>query len=260
MTCACREIDLRKLNSLTKYPSIPTLHEMGERGRLGPLAVHFPEDEPVFVSEKIDGANARVVVLPGGHWLIGSREEFLAHETDLLWSPAERIVEALRPRVTALAANSGAEGLVVWYGEVYGAKVGAGAKNYTGGNGLGFRVFDIMFLPTEEMNDVLTRPVEDIAWWREGDGQQFEDVDSIKRLSERAECEHVPALPEARAHLCGTHEEALANLRALLPESLAALDDGAKKRPEGVVFRTYNREVIAKARFEDYERATKGPA
>lgn len=47
------EMDLRKLNSATKYPSILTYHEMGDRGRLNPtVQVPFLEGQDILVSEK----------------------------------------------------------------------------------------------------------------------------------------------------------------------------------------------------------------
>lgn len=41
-----RSIDLRTINSVTKYPSIPTFHALGERGRLREeVQVSFGDDE-----------------------------------------------------------------------------------------------------------------------------------------------------------------------------------------------------------------------
>ena len=58
-------MDLAKLNSATKYPSILTYHELGDRGRLKEtVQVPFVEGQEIFVTEKIDGANGRIVVLP----------------------------------------------------------------------------------------------------------------------------------------------------------------------------------------------------
>jgi hypothetical protein len=46
-------------------------------------------------------------------------------------------------------------------------------------------------------------------------------------------------------------------LTATLPGTLAALDEDAGGRAEGIVLRSEDRSVIAKARFQDYERALK---
>ena len=79
------------LNSLTKYPSIPTLHALGEKGRLTEtLNVDFSGDD-VYATEKIDGTNARIIML-GDEYIIGSRENLLTHSDDLLFDPAQGIV------------------------------------------------------------------------------------------------------------------------------------------------------------------------
>ena len=59
-----RTVDLGRLNSITKYPSIPTYHPMGDRGELrdGPL----PFRGTVIATEKVDGTNSRVILLTSG--------------------------------------------------------------------------------------------------------------------------------------------------------------------------------------------------
>ena len=67
-----RAVDLRLLNSLTKYPSIPTYHTLDPRdGGLTDPATVFSGD--VIATEKVDGTNSRLVLLPDGSYLIGSR-------------------------------------------------------------------------------------------------------------------------------------------------------------------------------------------
>ena len=46
-------------------------------------------------------------------------------------------------------------------------------------------------------------------------------------------------------------------LSSSITTTRGALDDTAQRRPEGVVVRDPTRTVIAKIRFEDYERTTK---
>ncbi|MBE8988708.1 hypothetical protein [Nostoc sp. LEGE 12450] len=43
----------------------------------------------------------------------------------------------------------------------------------------------------------------------------------------------------------------------MLPKTSLALDEGAGGRGEGIVAKTFSRSMIAKIRFEDYERHTK---
>lgn len=50
-----RKIDLNKLNSMTKYPSIPTYHTLNPKdGCLEEPAIEFPCGT-VYATEKIDG-------------------------------------------------------------------------------------------------------------------------------------------------------------------------------------------------------------
>ncbi|MFI7515873.1 hypothetical protein ACIBVK_20520 [Micromonospora echinofusca] len=63
---------------------------------------------PVTLTEKVDGTNARIVGLPGGAYLIGSREELLYARGDLIGNPALGIVDALRDvaeRLSVAAAD-----------------------------------------------------------------------------------------------------------------------------------------------------------
>ena len=104
-----RSLDLRKLNSATKYPSIPTYHSLGERGRLLDQCIDLAEQDLV-ATEKVDGTNSRIIILPDGMYLIGSREELLHAKGDLIHNPAQGIVtpktgladyEALRQAMAA---------------------------------------------------------------------------------------------------------------------------------------------------------------
>lgn len=76
MTFDVRNMDLSALNSLTKYPSIPTYHDLDPaNGSLLNTTVAYTG--PVIGTEKIDGTNSRIVSLPDGTYILGSREEFL---------------------------------------------------------------------------------------------------------------------------------------------------------------------------------------
>lgn len=96
MTSDIYSVDLKKLNSLTKYPSIPTYHALGERGKLSEtIQVNFA-NQFIIGTEKIDGTNARIICFSDGY-VIGSREELLYAKGDLIGNPAMGIVEALKP-------------------------------------------------------------------------------------------------------------------------------------------------------------------
>lgn len=255
MTFDTRSIDLEKLNSLTKYPSIPTYHGLGERGALLEHAtIDFGEDT-VYVTEKVDGANARVIALPDGHWIIGSRKELLYGRGDLIANPQMRIVKTLK----ALDIEWGRIGcfrdaVVVLYGEVYGAGVGSKGKEYAK-NATGFRVFDIAHI--EGVEEKLTWPREKISSWREHGGQEFFAVDTLKAAVERIGLDAVPFLLATNTSLPRTFLGANNWLGSLV--SYTRCDPSVwRGRAEGAVVRTHDRKTIAKLRFEDYRRALVG--
>ncbi|WP_197999772.1 RNA ligase family protein [Gimesia chilikensis] len=127
-----RELDLTKLNSATKYPSIPTYHALGERGALLAETVDF-NGEPLIATEKVDGTNSRIILMPNGCYLIGSREELLHARGDLIHNPALGIVETLKPTADRIVetVSTPADVITVVYLETYGGKTTAAAKQYT---------------------------------------------------------------------------------------------------------------------------------
>jgi hypothetical protein len=184
--------------------------------------------------------------------LIGSRTELLHYLGDVIANPAQGIVEAVRGHAARLTALAEPDALVVVFGEVYGGKTAAGAKNYSTAGAVGFRVFDLARVPL----DVLDQAPEQIAAWRDGGGQPFAPTAELHATVDGLGLDGVPVLTPERAlpaSITDTHDW----LRALLTESLARLDDTGRGRPEGVVVRTADRSRIAKIRFEDYERTAK---
>ena len=255
-----RSVDLRALNSATKYPSIVTLHTLGERGVLGEPRVAF--EGRVIGREKIDGTNARILLGERG-FLIGSRESLLHAEGDLCFDPAQGIVEPIRDMATMLSARfrtegtDAGDGVVVVYGECYGGKIGSHASHYTGRAATGFRVFDVAIVEPE----ILCQPVERIAEWRESGGQRFLAEDALREWIARRELTLAPLVFDGDADaIPGSIPAVRAWLDAHATHVQCALDDSARGEAEGVVLRTADRSTIAKARFDDYrrtERATK---
>ena len=81
---AHKEWDFDKLNSLTKYPSILTYHELGTKGGLKEGLVEGKSfaGQEVYITEKVDGTNGRVVFATNDKgevvdYLLGSRENLL---------------------------------------------------------------------------------------------------------------------------------------------------------------------------------------
>lgn len=249
--------DLRRLNSATQYPSIPTFHALGERGQLTELRnVHFDDVDPagVTVTEKIDGTNARIIIPPRnvGAPLVGSRTELLHYVGDVIANPAQGIVDAVAFEASGMQHSLyELDTLIVVFGEVYGGKASSGSKNYSTVGAVGFRIFDVARIDL----GVLDWDAARISSWRESGGQDFADVDELRTAAASVDVETVPALDVSAppVAVADTHEW----LSKAIDETRARLDDTGKGRPEGVVVRTVDRSHIAKVRFEDYERTAK---
>ncbi|MEW1760582.1 RNA ligase family protein [Streptomyces cyaneofuscatus] len=239
-------VGLAALNSATKYPSIPTFHEI-DRGTLLDNPVAFAGD--VVLTEKVDGTNARVAVLPDGDYVIGSREELLHARGDRVIDPTHTVVHALASLAGRLAVP--ASGVRVYFFEVYGAKITPASKQYTGSRAVGFRLFDVAAVDPA----VLERPRPEISSWREHGGQQFLTEEELALAATENGIELTPRLGRVSADQLPTDLAGMQHYVATqLPTTRVALDNGAGGRPEGLVLRTTDRSVIAKARVEDYDR------
>ncbi len=238
-----------KINSLTKYPSILTLHKFGERGRLTNDVTTDIIGEKMFATEKIDGTNVRIVCL-GDEYLIGSREHILHYHTDFYFDTAQGIVEGVRELKVKIPQTTD---LTVIYGELFGGKMSSNAKQY-GTDKIGFRVFDIaVFLDLS----ILDMELEDISKWRETEttdgiiyGQNFLNSEELSVYASQFDI--VPSVHFEISDL--SHRTILDSLKKCLPKTLVALSDSALMRPEGVILRNANRSKIIKLRFEEYER------
>ncbi|AEM88963.1 RNA ligase family protein [Streptomyces violaceusniger] len=248
---------LEVINSLTKYPSIPTYHALGERGRLADEATPFTG--PVTLTEQVDGAGTRIILSADGDYIIGSREHLLHARGDRVAPsvpPGKDIVDALHtlaeeltsPPATGMRVRH-ASGIRVYYLEVYGSNIGAANKQYTAGGQIGIRLFDVAEIP----QDMLNATKAEAASWREGGGQTFADENTLLALAGQDNIPIVPRLGTVDGSSLPKDIEGMNQwLERALPCTGVALDDGAKGQSEGIVLRTPDRSVIAKARFENY--------
>lgn len=244
--------NLKATNSLTKYPSIPTYHALGERGRVtDTVQVDFGA-APVLVTEKVDGANARIIC-HDGDYLIGSREELLHARGDSIHNPALGIVDAIRPIAERLVGQKvRGDSVLVLYGEVYGGKVTAASKSYTSSGAVGFRAFDAQDFYIGDFEKMAEWAPEKIASWREsGDRKWFRWTD-LRHVTDPLGVETVPVLGGRFGRASTSPADTLAWMRQVISATHAGID--ASGRPEGLVVRTADRSKIAKLRFEDYER------
>ncbi len=248
------EDKLAELNSLTKYPPIETYHALDPKnGNL--LEECVPFTGHAVLTEKLNGTNGRIVLLPGGDYYIGSREELWYARGDRIINPSFRLVETLKPVAERLAAERPEpvenEWVASLYFEVYGHKIGESAGQYTSGDAVGYRLFDVAFARPE----VLTRSRQQISVWRESGGQRWATERVLNAISKEHGLDLTPRMDtvpgsELPTSVETTHEW----LCGVMPLTRARLDEQAGGRPEGLVLRTLDRSVIAKVRFEDYEK------
>lgn len=275
-----------KLDSLTKYPSIETLHSLGQKGILtdtltpsGQNVVNVGVE--ISVTEKIDGTNTRILLLrlpeelkhKGSvgddgiffwDWFLGSRENLVMARGDRIPDPVQGIAQNLSGLAEQLLKHWQKEVneeplLFVIYGELYGGNIGQGRKNYSQDGLTGFQVFDMRTMTADDYRKVSGMPREEIAGQRERGvlpGHWLTEPDLLETCV-RFRLERVPQLS------CDT----------VIPEDIPAAYEWLRKRvgeetqaaigtnkpghPEGVVVRTGDRSSIVKLKFEDYERTLK---
>ena len=170
-------IDLARLNSATKYPSIETYHQLDPKdGTLLEAPMLFDGDS-VILTEKVNGANARVVVMPDGDFYIGSREELFHAKGDRVWNMQLGIVDTLYDLAYSGLSPAGVtERIKTYYLEVFGGGVGSDYKNYTTSkSSTDYRLFDISFVPLS----ILEFDREQIPGWRDRGGQEWADEESL---------------------------------------------------------------------------------
>jgi hypothetical protein len=228
---------------------------MGERGILTDDLL-IKSGEIYIMTEKVDGTNCRVIMFPDGTYFIGSREELLTFRDDVIWNPSQDIVENLKPMVQNGRFGPYFGTLTVWYCELYGGKIGKGAKQYTSKREFGVRLFDVMQMPIDEFNVRVSDAPEVLASWRQNGGQRFLDEVDLHSAAEHGRVELTPRLKWGK-QVPTDHVGVLEMMRAMLQHTGVALDDDAHGRAEGLVLRTDDRSCIVKARFEDYERTLK---
>lgn len=248
------EAYLPALNSMTKYPSIPTYHTLGEKGRLLPETnVQFDTGD-VYIAEKVDGSNFRILIF-GSIILIGSREEWVHAVGDMVMNPSQFIAETVRDHAYTLAMTSLPSYALVLYGEVFGKGVGPNAKQYSTQR-RGFRFFDAWTMDEEEFWDLAQEDRANIARWRDQSGQPFMDVRTFQKFASDYSLPIIPAA-QWQENVPAGLGETLSWLHYLAPETSETLDESGLGQAEGVVVRNSDRTKIAKIRYEDYKHTLK---
>lgn len=255
-------MDLKKLNSLTKYPSILTYHSLGEKGRLTEKLSEengfIHEADSAYVYEKVDGENARIILFRNINneidYLIGSREELLYAKGDRIGNPYGNIAEFLKPIVEKVQGDIFSKqdwALTVIYQESYGGKTKA-AKNYTENKTQGYRVFDVFSLNANDLEHLLSLPQEKIAEWRDHGNQPFYNEIEKTRFVQHFGLDYAPLLTTEQGT---TFPRSIEDTYAFLKNfELTKVGIDASGKSEGIIVRSSDRKQIRKIRFEDYER------
>jgi hypothetical protein len=256
---------LAALNSATKYPSIPTYHKLGDKGRLTEeLNVDFGVGALVHSTEKIDGTNVRIIIAPDEDWFIGSREHILYAKGDRIGDPAQGIVAAFRRAFRStedighrMRAKIHADSdFIVLYGELFGGKIGKAGPLYRPDGSTDFRLFDCALIPVKRMYE----PLDDNAVWRDAGKQLFLPRSDLAGFADAAQFELVPNLSDddpLPQSLQETFEWLTFNLPSQVGVNPNGQTDEATTKSEGIVVRSLEPtqpRKIAKIRFEDYER------
>lgn len=236
-----------KFNSATKYPSIETYHEMGERGRLLPSTTQsWLAEEDYYVTEKIDGTNARIIML-NGDYIIGNRETLLYAKGDRIKAGNANIVKTLIPMAEHIVQNIETRYLYVCFFEVYGGKVTKASKNYTSSGTCGCRMFDMAIIPV----DVFYMNLNYISTWR-AERKQFMNFLSLRQYHNIYGIPMVPILDKVKGSELPNQIETMHDYLSKLERTQAGID--AHEKPEGVVVRNEKGTFIRKLRLEDYQR------
>lgn len=241
-----------KLNTATKYPSIMTYHNLGEKGSLIESHVDnrdFSSYNECYITEKIDGTNARIIFI-NGDYIIGSREELLFAKGDRIVNPQLSIVKTIKGIAEQLRYSSDSS-ISVLYGEVYGGNVTQASKQYTNDKTFGFRVFDI----AEVQLSIFENHLDKISSWREHGGQIFANVEQIGLFAERYGLETVPYISIIDGKEFPMDRLSTYKFLQRFAETKAGINMSGKA--EGIVVRSFDRSLIRKIRFEDYERTKK---
>ena len=254
------------LNSLTKYPSIQTYHEFDTNKHILKEQLTFPNetDESIYITEKIDGTNIRILIL-NNDYVIGGREEWIYAKGDRAIVKANKpyinflknIIENILSKKQALKKDT----LYCIYGELHGSKIQRSWTNYTSNeNEYGFRVFDIWsesLIGNEIMKNI--KLPEQASRWRETNQQNWYSYNAVQLFCNYFNLDMVPYIrTDVLSQIPTTLEETYDFLTEFKTTRIN-LDKKAKKqnKSEGIVIRTSNRKYISKLRFEDYEKTFK---
>ena len=246
----------RKLNSLTKYGSILTYHQLGKKGALiDELTESNIDDEEILEgTEKVDGTNTRILIM-GKDYVIGTREDLIYAKGDRIHVSNDKLGflnKMIKQAEELITHNFPEDELTTIYGENYGGIIGQHCKEYSKEKQIGFRVFDVWSMKLIDINEVMENNLSAIASWRDHGNQPFYDTNKFNEFIQKHNLERTPITfaikkKDLPVDLKSTYEF-LCNYK----NSKVGLD--VSGRSEGCVIRNKDRSYIKKLRFEDYEK------
>lgn len=253
-----KQYDFKKINSITKYPSILTYHKLGQKGRLENELIEtsvFNGNDTVNVYEKIDGENSRIIFLCNGDdidYLIGSREDLLFAKGDRIGNPSGNIANYFTPIADKLAEElKGHHGLITTYLESYGGKTPK-SKQYTNDRTQNGRLFDVFSLDSFELEELLSKELREIASWRDNGGQSYFTCENRNEFADNHNLQTSPLLMTLKGSEMPTQIEETNEWLQQFKVTKVGINSIGES--EGVVVRTPDRKKITKIRVEDYVR------
>lgn len=246
-------------NSLTKYPSIQTYHKIDKGVLQNELSSPAVDDFDVYITEKIDGSNIRLIIY-NNDYLIGSRKEWIYAKGDRL-IPNEQI-RYLKEYVEEVLKSYSFRKNIFYciYGEVHGAGIQSW-KNYTlTKETYGFRIFDVWSMKKDKLENMtsLFHSIDEASKWRENNCQPWWTMNEITAfiINCGGFVEYAPFKLLTHIQNIPVDLEETYEFLKKFKKTLVNLDGTDKQaaRAEGVVLRSRDRKYIAKFRFEDYEK------
>lgn len=253
---------MEKLNTMTRYPSILTYHELNKGGVRDALTKpeEFPKSGAIIATEKVDGTNYRIVST-GDDFFIGSRERFAFAYGDRICT--DNTARAVMPDASMLSGELDAWGhLTVVFGEVYGWKIQKPRYNWQDDKSRDFALFDVWQMPLDEAEEILAMPIDKISAWREAGKQPWFAFNQLDDAIDEMFADPVPIRKICSVDMLPKGAEEARNWLDQFKYSRAVFDEseepnGMYGKAEGVVIRTPDRKWIRKLRFEDYAKGAR---
>lgn len=256
-----------KINTMTKYPSILTYHNLGPRGSLVNSLVEDKNfhDNKIFLTEKVDGSNTRIVFFTNFYgqisdYFIGTREDILYACGDRIINQSQHAVATVKNIADDIVGKTFNSKLLqntiyCLYGENYGGNIN-GFKQYTSTKTFNIRFFDLSVMSYDTASELLENNIDRISSWREHGGQDFVPVDQFNDFCKKFSLERVPYIKETVGTEIPNDLQGVWDWMQQFKTSNAVIDSdyNGTRFAEGVVVRTADRKMIRKIRFEDYER------